>query len=522
MLLAIMVSVLRVAWIGDDALITLRTALNLTHGWGPGFNATEAVQSYTHPLWFLIWVGVGSLSHQWILGILVVSMCFTGAAVGLVLWSTRSVPRLIISGGLLLLSNAFIEYATSGLENPLSYLAVAALLAISLRPHHRDFPTLVMPILVGLSAAALLLSRLDYIVLLAPIGSYAAFKYRKRLPELCVALASLLIPLLAWFVWSKSTYDTWLPNTYEAKRNLAIPESELFIQGLRYMWVTFEHDPISLVAIAVGVLVAGIAGSWIFRWWAAGTTCYLLYVIAVGGDFMAGRFVAVPVLISVFLLTVSRIPGFEVQTSSWTRHGEVVLALSIVGVLALGAVLSGASPVSFANPQAARWDVDQNFNAGVSDERGTYVALGRSFKTYLDHLSLEFTNPEFVGTAWDGGFNRELREIDRAATNWPEKTQPLAAPIDTLDFCGFLGTVGIATGPKAQLIDRCALTDAFLAARSYSPTRAFAWKPGHFERTLPEGYLQAMITGNPDVMKDPGDSFFLKELWRRIRPGLTE
>ncbi|MBU3701361.1 MAG: hypothetical protein FGM58_04855, partial [Acidimicrobiia bacterium] len=56
LLLAIVaLAVHRAAWFGDDSLITLRTALNLTHGWGWGFNATEAVQGYTHPLWFLVW-----------------------------------------------------------------------------------------------------------------------------------------------------------------------------------------------------------------------------------------------------------------------------------------------------------------------------------------------------------------------------------------------------------------------------------------------------------------------------------
>lgn len=66
-LLAVMllgIAAIRVAWVSDDALITLRTALNMTHNWGPGFNATESVQAYTHPLWFLLWVWVGSWTNQ--------------------------------------------------------------------------------------------------------------------------------------------------------------------------------------------------------------------------------------------------------------------------------------------------------------------------------------------------------------------------------------------------------------------------------------------------------------------------
>src|SRR5215471_15510017 len=42
---------IRTAWLSDDALITLRTVLNVTHGFGLRFNIDERVQTFTHPLW---------------------------------------------------------------------------------------------------------------------------------------------------------------------------------------------------------------------------------------------------------------------------------------------------------------------------------------------------------------------------------------------------------------------------------------------------------------------------------------
>ena len=48
---------LRTAWLSDDALITLRTVLNFTHGYGLTFNVAERVQAYTHPLWILMLTG---------------------------------------------------------------------------------------------------------------------------------------------------------------------------------------------------------------------------------------------------------------------------------------------------------------------------------------------------------------------------------------------------------------------------------------------------------------------------------
>jgi hypothetical protein len=44
----------RTAWISDDALIWLRTVLNVTHGFGLRFNIAARVQTYTHPLWILL------------------------------------------------------------------------------------------------------------------------------------------------------------------------------------------------------------------------------------------------------------------------------------------------------------------------------------------------------------------------------------------------------------------------------------------------------------------------------------
>src|ERR1043165_3136732 len=45
---------IRTAWVSDDALITLRTVLNVTHGFGLRYNVDERVQTFTHPLWLLV------------------------------------------------------------------------------------------------------------------------------------------------------------------------------------------------------------------------------------------------------------------------------------------------------------------------------------------------------------------------------------------------------------------------------------------------------------------------------------
>jgi hypothetical protein len=91
-------------------------------------------------------------------------------------------------------------------------------------------------------------------------------------------------------------------------------------------------------------------------------------------------------------------------------------------------------------------------------------------------------------------------------------------PSEVASFCGFLGTIGMATGPTVHLVDGCALTDHFLAERSWGPAEPFACKPGHFHGAIPDGYLDAIRMNNPRLVKDTRESFYLKETWAKIRP----
>jgi hypothetical protein len=75
--------------------------------------------------------------------------------------------------------------------------------------------------------------------------------------------------------------------------------------------------------------------------------------------------------------------------------------------------------VALANYQGPRWEFEQNTNAGISDERGFYVATGKGLKELLDKLSLAYINPDIAPLGDGSGLNRSLREINKAAQNWP-------------------------------------------------------------------------------------------------------
>jgi len=525
---------LRLAWFVDDALITLRSALNITHGWGPGFNATESVQAYTHPLWYLLWLFIGVTSDQWIVGILLASVALTSIAAGLLFWQVMSVLRLVVVALILLTSNAFMEYSSSGLENSLSYAMIALVFVLTLKAagDRLDAPTLgasagaprpaelSWAILLGLSLAGLLLTRFDLAIIVAVPVCLLAWSLRRQWRLLAACAGGLLLPLLIWFSWAYLTYRSFLPNTFLAKRNLEIPQYELTVQGLRYLWLSFDMDRVTLVALVVGLAVSLALGPWLVRAWAIGVIAYLGYVVWIGGDWMAGRFLAVPTFVAMFALGVAgrRRSSPAVGGSSTGTQPSRLVALAALVLLVLAAGFAGGrAPSSVLVPSAERWDVDQNFNFGINDALGAAAAAPLTLKSVVDQLSLAYSRPPLQPLGDGSGLFLQLREVDRTAKEWPTNDGGFTLPSEVGVFCGGLGYLGIATGPTVHLIDDCALTDRYLASRPSGTREPFAWKPGHFHRPIPQGYVDAVRTGDPSQVVDAKDRFELTELWAQIR-----
>jgi len=57
--------VILTSWTSDDAIITFRSLENFLHGYGPVFNIGERVQTFTHPLWFLIQAAANFIFNLW-------------------------------------------------------------------------------------------------------------------------------------------------------------------------------------------------------------------------------------------------------------------------------------------------------------------------------------------------------------------------------------------------------------------------------------------------------------------------
>ena len=126
------------AWLVDDAYITFRTVVNAVNGHGLVWNIGERVQVYTHPLWMFLITGLYAVTSELFFSVIVFSWV---VSLGAFFVARQVVARHWWSPALLaialLASKAVLDYTSSGLENPLSYLlAVFFRQAHTVSQHH--------------------------------------------------------------------------------------------------------------------------------------------------------------------------------------------------------------------------------------------------------------------------------------------------------------------------------------------------------------------------------------------------
>ena len=303
----------------------------------------------------------------------------------------------------------------------------------------------------GALASLAFLNRSDSILLYAGPLVYLAWiawpVYRLRL---AMYFAIAFSPVVLWLVFSYIYYGFPFPNTYYAKVATGIPRSLQLRQGLAYVANSINFDPFTLGLIGLTAVVAvqlrrlpEIAA-------AASALLYVLYTISVGGDFMSGRFFAMPLLVCAVVL-VRIIQRREIGAAL----GAALVAYNVIAPLA---------PVKTrANYPDGAWA--WRLQNGIKDERGHYhqisnVLFYAPFRALPDHL-------------W-------YRE-GISFRNSPEK----------VSVQGSIGFFGFTAGPTKYVIDRNALSDPLLARLPVSESLYFEFYAGHFFRDLPNGYLES-------------------------------
>ena len=454
-LLLLLTAVVRTAWMCDDAFISLRTVDSFVNGSGLRWNPDERVQAFTHPLWLLLIAGPYAITREAYFTVLVLSVLISMAAAVLLVVNV-SRPGWNAAAALLILvgSKAFVDFSTSGLENPLSYLLLALLLLCSWREPTR-------PAAASVAAGLLAVNRLDLALLATPVALWPAWP-PGRLPFLKNA-ALLALPIAAWTGFSLIYYGFPFPNTAYAKLSTGIARDELLRQGMAYFQESLASDPNTLGTIAAAVAI-GLRRP-LARPAAAGVIAYLVYVTWIGGDFMSGRFFAAPLFVSAAL-----IGRFAPLEGRW--RGAVACA----GLMVIG--LSGSAPPLLSGDAYSRTELPPH---GIADERGIYYR-----QTGLLRQGEKWQPPNIqLGEKYRFAIERGRRAV-------------------TSDF---IGMQGYLAADRINIIDFLALTDPMLARLPAERP----WRVGHYPRTMPGGYFDS-VQFDANRVVDPDLNMYYEQL----------
>ena len=445
------------AWASEDAYISFRTVENFSAGYGLTWNPGDRVQAFTHPLWVLLMsVAHGVTSEVYLTSIVLSYALLVGML--LLLWR-RLGDRTLAVCLVLVGSKAFVDYASSGLENVLSYALAAAFFGAVVHGRMGE-PTRRNVGVACLLAALAFITRQDTILLYLPALVYRVVTATRALRgRVAVPVLAGLAPAILWELFSLIYYGFPFPNSAYAKLGSGIAAFDLVGQGLRYYANSLAWDPLTLTLTLGGVIWAATRSAWSQRAGALGVVLYLLYVVRIGGDFMSGRFFALPFLVAVILLA-----SVPMRRAGW----------GVVAGIALVSLLSPAAPLRTTRAYESL-GIDAH---GIADERGYYF---RASGLLFYRGGAEF--PDHPGTRT----GIELRDAPNPGA-----------------IVRMVGYFGFAAGPEKIVVDPFGIADPLLARLPVADPDD--WRIGHFERALPAGYVESVLTGenaieNPELRK---------------------
>ena len=457
MLVLFIALLVQTSWAEEDAFITLRTSDNLIHGYGPRWNVAERVQTFTNPLWMFLLAGTHAIIKNPHLTLILLSIFISllGMFVMLV-----HVPQnnfgLLLAFSILALSKAFVDFSTSGLENPASHLLVVCFAALYLWSEKpiSERNLFFLSLFAGLAA----LNRMDLLLFCSPVLAAMLFTQPNRRNALIILAG--LSPFILWEIFSIIYYGFPVPNTYYAKLNTGIPLNESILQGVLYFVNSFGWDPITLTIIFSALGLSFISRRRDEILLAFGIVLYLSYILYIGGDFMSGRFFSTPLMMSVALLV------HRVQDAT-TLEKYIWISL----VLLLGLMLAPLK--SFNNPLESDIITFDN-STDIADERFGYYRYS--------NLLLFSRNQDF-----------QLYQFAEYGLYLKREKIPLAT-------IPGIGMAGYYAGPGTYIIDKLGLGDPLMAR--LKPADPKNWHIAHVERNVPDGYGES-IENNENRIKDP-------------------
>ena len=460
------------AWMSDDAYIDFRTIDNFLRGYGLRWNVAERVQSYTNPLWLFLIMLARFFTGEFYFTSLVISYLLCLGALGIVWALSRGGGPFLASAAILLSSKAFMDFTSSGLESPLSFFLIALFWGLLPTPLRAPRPSARQVLVLYLVASLAFLNRPDAVLLVASPAIALFWKDAKG--GWAGAISRLILgflPAIAWELFSLVYYGFLVPNTYYAKVEVNLPLSAILYQGARYFANSLAFDPVTLTTVFIAVVLLLMSRRTVPVLGALSILLYLGYTLKVGGDFMSGRFFAMPFLLAVLLV---------VPCLAQRRY----VLPALIALLVLYNVVDPYAPIK-TDPHKP-WNDPCTADSYVYDEAGGY-RRGTSLLLYRP-----------FGNLTQGEFPKYPRYRDWANFGLKARTEKLPVIVMWGPGMGFLG---YNAGPDVHIIDVLALADPLLARLPVIESVRKVWIPGHAGRVLPVGYCESALTGHNKLVE---------------------
>jgi hypothetical protein len=343
--------------LAEDSFISFRFAKNLTHGHGFVWNLGEKpVEGYTNFLWVLI----SAVIIRARLDVLWLSQAIGTIASLLAIWYTYRfswkflgftrqvalIPCLFLA-----LSGPFATWASSGMETNL--FALFCLMAGYDFVSYWKFRTLKNLYLCFISLFFATLTRPEgflIFVLVLALGLVLFLLNHVSLKNLILPLLCYVVPFLAYFIWRVEYFGFLLPNTFYAKTGGSMLQYKRGIDYLKFFSLFFVAPflpPVFMFVVEkrksflkrahfksivenfnkyLGIYLSLII-----------ILAYTLYIIYVGGDYMAMYRFFVPLLPFIYIVL-----GFvinEVFISVSSSKLKKFLLLGFLGFAAAATII---------------------------------------------------------------------------------------------------------------------------------------------------------------------------------------
>ena len=465
------------AWVADDAYITFRTIENFHNGYGLRWNVVERVQSYTHPLWMInLLIGKYIVDDLYYL-CLILGFFYTVLTIYITyLLSVENIFNFTLGVLILFSSKAALDFSSSGLENSLSYFLIACFFytIVKLKKHSYFY------LILSTIFSCMFLNRMDLIIPFLPFALYIFFyqAYQaNRLKKSTIQGFIGFIPVILWSVFALYYYGSFFANSVIAKTNTGLPTTHLQIQGFKYIYGNLIYDPFTSLFIYTTLTYSIFSKKHINKLLGFGLALYIFYLIQVGADYMYGRFLTIPFIISLFIVVTN------------LRETQRILKLALV----LGLILSTYNLYQYTYKNIKNFEIT---NTNLTDERAFY------YPTTSLLLTLKGTNHNI---------SEHFLETQNLFKN------PVNQPT-VLHTMGFNGYIASKLFPEKHIVDTLGLTDAFLAAH---PMKYGSWRIGHFPRAVNIEYLNS-IEQNKNMITLPEDHMILNQIFLLTQAPLND